>query len=803
MNSTDLTAGATMAQLRAVLASTLDPVITIDARGRVHSASDSVERVFGWTPTELVGQNISILMPAPHQEQHDDYLADYRKTGTTNILGRTREFEGRRRDGSIFPLELSVSRVDVPGQAEPLFTGIIKDISDRKQGEEELRLLRTLSLAIGAAEDLESAMTVVLREICHATGWEYGEAWLPDQSGRRLRDTPVWHARDRTLEAFQAMTQGTTFGRGEGLPGRVWVSKVPEWLDDLSDDRVFRRAALASRAGLRAALAVPILSGDEVVAVIAFFMSGPETRHDRLTALVTAAAAPLGPLIERHRTQSALAESEGRLREMLTSVELVAVSIDAAGLITFCNDYLLYVTGFSRAEVLGRDWFELFLPAEGRERVREVLAVAIETGHIQPHFENEILTKSGERRLIAWNNTPLRNPGGDIVGATALGVDITQQRRDSLDIARHRDELERRVKERTAELEASHEALRQTDRLASIGTLVAGLGHDMSNVLLPIRCRLEALEASILPASAREHCAAVNESIAYLQQLTEGLRLLALDPDDADATEASTDVGQWWKQAEAVIRRATPGHCVFKSEISPGLPRVQVAAHRLSQAILNLVVNAGEANNEEGTIRFSADRTSDGQQVRLSVQDDGPGMPAEVRRQALDPFFTTKKRGLGTGLGLSLVHGVVKAAGGALSIETTPDSGTTVRLDFPIASGNEPVGPATTKLRAGISLEDPRIASLFRTMLTAAGFAVADGVSECDLLVVDGNGVGTPRLDKHLGSAGRAAIVCGDAPADERIISLTTPDDFELVRDAVANARRRLAQIEPTAKDLP
>ncbi|MFA6046168.1 MAG: PAS domain S-box protein, partial [Phycisphaerales bacterium] len=127
------------AELEAVLASTLDPVVTIDSFGTVRSASNSIERVFGWKPGELVGRNVYVLMPEPHRSGHDQYLANYRKTLKTKILGSTREFEAVRKDGTRFPIELSVSRADVPGQALPIFVGIIKDVSERKAAERELK----------------------------------------------------------------------------------------------------------------------------------------------------------------------------------------------------------------------------------------------------------------------------------------------------------------------------------------------------------------------------------------------------------------------------------------------------------------------------------------------------------------------------------------------------------------------------------------------------------------------------------------------------------------------------------------
>lgn len=123
----------------AVLASVLDPTITIDDRGTVLEASESVERVFGWPPDELVGRNISVLMTEPHRSEHDGYLERYRETGSTGILGRTRRFSVVHRDGHTFECELSVSRADVPGRAEPVFTGTFRDVTERDRMERELK----------------------------------------------------------------------------------------------------------------------------------------------------------------------------------------------------------------------------------------------------------------------------------------------------------------------------------------------------------------------------------------------------------------------------------------------------------------------------------------------------------------------------------------------------------------------------------------------------------------------------------------------------------------------------------------
>lgn len=126
------------ARHRALLSGVLDPLIIIDAVGLIQSVSDSVLPVFGYEPADLVGRNVRVLMPSPHFEKHDSYLANYTATGETHILNETREFKVVRKDGQQIDCELSVSRVDIPGQGEPLFIGSLRDVTQRRQAERAL-----------------------------------------------------------------------------------------------------------------------------------------------------------------------------------------------------------------------------------------------------------------------------------------------------------------------------------------------------------------------------------------------------------------------------------------------------------------------------------------------------------------------------------------------------------------------------------------------------------------------------------------------------------------------------------------
>ena len=143
-------------------------------------------------------------------------------------------------------------------------------------------------------------------------------------------------------------------------------------------------------------------------------------RHARLAMAVDVNAA--------RRTEDALRESERRFREMLDTIELFAVLLDVVGTVTYCNPYLLRMTGYAKQDVIGRNFFELFIPEGPREQASRGFLENIGRGIIAAHIEAEIGTRSGERRIVLWNNTVLRNPENSILGIASVGSDVTEQR---------------------------------------------------------------------------------------------------------------------------------------------------------------------------------------------------------------------------------------------------------------------------------------------------------------------------------------------------------------------------------------
>ena len=136
-----------MARLTAVVGTAADAIITIDDRGLIDSVNPATERMFGYAGTELVGRNVALLMPEPYASAHDGYLENYRSTGVRQVIGVGREVVGRRKDGSSFPIDLSVSEVMLGGGGR-LFTGIVRDATARRAAERDLRASHALLRAV-------------------------------------------------------------------------------------------------------------------------------------------------------------------------------------------------------------------------------------------------------------------------------------------------------------------------------------------------------------------------------------------------------------------------------------------------------------------------------------------------------------------------------------------------------------------------------------------------------------------------------------------------------------------------------
>jgi len=292
--------------------------------------------------------------------------------------------------------------------------------------------------------------------------------------------------------------------------------------------------------------------------------------------------------------------------------------------------------------------------------------------------------------------------------------------------AQHLEERTRELEERTRQLEKSQRELRLAERMAALGTLSAGLGHDMGNLLLPISIWIDEMRPDRLPEDIREGVGNIRTCVEYLRRLATGLRLVALDPDH-EFGDHWTPIDEWRDEVAPILRNAVPRDVSLELDLPRALPPVHMARHQLTQAVFNLVQNAGEAmrGRTGGVVRVWASHEPATPGVRIGVTDNGPGMPPEVLARCFDPFFTTKTRAISTGLGLSLVNGIVQKAGGTIDAESSPGNGTSFSFVLAIPSRHPQPRPL-----AVVSLHEPRVRGYATGLLRRAGIEPVQNLPE-------------------------------------------------------------------------
>ena len=415
--------------------------------------------------------------------------------------------------------------------------------------------------------------------------------------------------------------------------------------------------------------------------------------------------------------------------------------------------------GLDAAAVIGRGDLELFPEEQARffiEKDRKVLA----QGHVEDIPAEPIQTPAGERWLHT-RKIPIRE-GGVPRYLLGISVDVTEVRRAEAALRTARDDLERRVAERTAELEREiderrhaeaelrrlQEQLLLAQKLEAVGRLAGGVAHDFNNLLTVVLSYVHLLLPAFPQGDPRRH---------YLDEVKRAgergaaltRQLLAFSRQQVMARKV-IDPAQILREMDTLIRKLAGKRVEVDVAIADDVGNIKADASSIEQVIMNLVVNARDAMPEGGRLSIELrnvdldavgahEQLGDlrGSHVMLAVGDTGIGMDRETQQRIFEPFFTTKPRGKGTGLGLPTVFGIVTQAGGAISVESEPGRGSLFRVYLPLTrEALEPAVPRSPvrSLRGTETIlvadDDEQLRQVVRQTLEAQGYTVlvaADG----------------------------------------------------------------------------
>ena len=368
----------------------------------------------------------------------------------------------------------------------------------------------------------------------------------------------------------------------------------------------------------------------------------------------------------REHKEAELERTEQQAQRYLDVVEVMILALDRRGAIRMINQKGTRVLGCSEEEILGKDFYQEFVPEAFREEVRE----RFQTVDQHAYSESPILTRKGDERMLAWHAIELPRTDTTPAGTLISGEDISQMR-----------SLEKQ--------------LRDAQKMESVGTLARGVAHDFNNILGSVLGYAElAMVAGDDPDKARAHYANLEKVVGNARLLVK--RILSFDSSSDlkhKPVQVATVVRETLQLVEPTIGPDVRIECSLDEDCGP----VLADAIQLEQVIMNICTNAAQAMGERGGLMSlaltpcdvdieqarSTTILSPGPHVKLVISDTGPGMDEVTMARIFDPFYTTRRQSGGTGLGLAIVHGIVTQMQGWVQVSSEPGKGSRFEIYLP------------------------------------------------------------------------------------------------------------------------
>ncbi|WP_420133657.1 PAS domain S-box protein [Rhodopseudomonas sp.] len=417
-------------------------------------------------------------------------------------------------------------------------------------------------------------------------------------------------------------------------------------------------------------------------------------------------------ITERLKARSALAESENLFRLLVRNItDYGLYMLDPEGFVTNWNLGGQRIKGYVPDEIVGQHFSRFYTPADRKAgKPARALQIARTTGRYEE--EGLRVRKDGSFFWASVIIDPIRDDSGELIGFAKITRDITE-RRDA-----------------QQKLERVQAELAESRKMDALGQLTGGVAHDFNNLLMGLAGGLHRIKRSSSDPAILNTISAMESAIKRGGGLTRQLLTFARRQQ---VHPTQLDLAQTVLSMQEVLRAGLRGNVALSVDIAPNVWPVLADPGELETALVNLVINARDALIEGGDVVISATNHPAGPQdsgdtVRISVKDNGVGIPPDVLAKVFDPFFTTKPVGQGTGLGLSQVHGFANQAGGRVEVESRLGEGTEVMIWLPRAQDQRTEDDArSVDKSAGTVLlveDNPEVASAGAMLLEELGYRV-------------------------------------------------------------------------------
>jgi two-component system, sensor histidine kinase and response regulator len=681
--------------LRLLLDSTAEAIYGIDTDGNCTFCNAACLRLLGYhSYAELIGENMHLVMHHSHADS-TPFPVEQCRINQTFLQGVATNADDEvfwRSDGTFFAAEYW----SYPQRRGGMIIGAVVtflDISERKsmeralqESERNAQLLKEIATAANTAQTAAVALQAAIESIARVKGWQLGHVLELEKGTGRVVDSQIWWCEEpERYRAFMEDSRASSFERGVGLPGSTLASGQAQWIEDVELADNFPRVGSAITCGLRGAFAFPVKVKGEVAAVLEFFSTKPAHPDSSSVHLMEQIGVQLGVVIERSRAEQWLLKLSRAVENSPASV----VITDKKGLIEYVNRKFTEISGFSTAEVIGRNPRLLKSGAQPKDYYQELWTTILSGQEWRGEFCNR--KKNGE---LHWEHaliSPIRDESGGTTHFVAVKYDITERKRiaEELQLAMEAADAANRSKSEFL-ANMSHEI--RTPLNAIIGFSTMALNADLSPRLHGYISKISNAGVSLLGI--------INDILNFSKIEAGKLELEALlfSLDNTLANSISV------VQQKAIDRRIE-----LKLNVAPEVPRQLVGDPlRLNQVITNLLGNAVKFT-EFGEIELAIalkERTADRCTLQFAVRDTGIGLSREQQAMLFQPFTqadgsTTRKFG-GTGLGLSISRRLVGMMGGEIWVESEPGKGSTFNFTACFGAPTEEKAGSPSELLSGL-----------------------------------------------------------------------------------------------------
>jgi PAS domain S-box-containing protein len=653
----------TEARFAAIVNTALDAIMIVDAQFAVVDVNSAAESMFGYRSDEALQRSVLDLIPDASRDELRRALEQTLRAGEKpRLFAAGRYAAGRRKDASIFPIDLSVSRTQIDGR--PHLTIVIRDITEWRRAEESSEWQRRVLESIASGVELREVLKTIAR--FHETQCPGVEVaiHLIDDDGLTLRTACAPSMRPEFVEGMDEIVVGPNSAScGAAVYRREQIVTA-----DIATDRLWNEyRALALEQGYRACWSTPIRSPQgRVLGALAMYVKDsrqPTPAELRVTATATHLA---GIAVDRAHAAESLRQSEASFRSFVENSPIGIYRATGTGRLLAVNASLVQLLGYNSAlELLQVDMaHDLFASTADRERLLRQLQAH---GELRS-TEMEWRRKDGTLVTVRISARAYRDERGSVWFSEGFVENVTP-------------------------LRAAEQALRQSEKLAALGQLVSGVAHELNNPLAAIlhfaedllhdersEADLEAL--SVIRDQARRSRSIVRDLLSFVRFRDAARERVQLSEALAASVKALQPTVE---ELGARLVAELPAEEVFGNTDRTGV----------QQIVTNLVVNAAQASGPGGEVRLIARVVE--HELQIVVEDTGAGIPPKLMDRIFEPFFTTKPVGQGTGLGLSVTLGIVQQLGGRIAVENrTPDgSGARFTVNIPVLVAVPDPGPGT------------------------------------------------------------------------------------------------------------